>query len=100
MVAMGANRDRHELRKYPRRHYGRPAWLDVGSGAELVLCLVYDISETGAGIKLSCDDTLPAQFTLLFSPTGRPGRRCRVVWQNGHQLGCEFVGRKPLKGQG
>lgn len=84
------------LRKDPRRQYIRPAWIDVGNGVALRLCRVADISETGAGISLATDDTLPAQFTLLFTPTGRPGRRCRVVWQDGHRLGCEFVERKPF----
>jgi PilZ domain len=97
VVAVGAYRDRSELRKYTRRQYGRPAWIDVGNGAALRLCKVFDISETGVGIRLATDDALPAQFTLLFTPKGLPGRRCRVVWQNGHHLGCEFVGRAPLK---
>lgn len=91
MVTGGQN-----LRKDPRRQYGRPAWIDVGKGAGLLLCLVYNISDTGVGMRLATDDTLPAQFTLLFTPTGRPGRRCRVVWQDGHRLGCEFVERKPF----
>jgi hypothetical protein len=88
-----------ELRKHPRRHYGRTAWIDFGKGAPLLLCRIYDISETGAGMTLATDDTLPSKFTLLFTPTGRPGRRCRVVWQDGHRLGCEFVERVPLKRQ-
>jgi len=97
VVAIGAFRDKAELRKYQRKHYGRPAWIDIGKATALRLCRVYDISETGAGITLATDDALPEQFTLLFTPNGRPGRRCRVVWQDGHRLGCEFVGRAPLK---
>ena len=96
MVAVGAFRDRSELRKNPRKHFGRPAWIDPGKGAPLLLCMVYDVSDTGAGIKLATDDALPAKFTLLFSPTGRPGRPCRVVWQDGNRAGCEFVGRMPF----
>lgn len=97
MVAVGASRDQSELRKNPRKHFGRPAWIDVGKGVPLLLCVVYDVSDTGAGMKLSTEDTLPAKFSLLFSPTGRPGRRCRVVWQDGHRVGCEFVERVPFK---
>ena len=97
MVAIGAFRDRSELRKYARKHFGRPAWINIGKAAPLRLCRVYDISETGVGITLATDDPLPAQFSLLFTPTGRPGRRCRVVWQDGHRLGCEFVGRMPVR---
>ena len=97
MVAIGAFRDKAELRKYQRKHYGRPAWIDIGKATALRLCRVYDISETGAGLTLATDDALPEKFTLLFTPNGRPGRRCRVVWQDGHRLGCEFVGRAPLK---
>jgi PilZ domain len=97
VVALGAYRNQRELRKQPRKLFGRPAWIDLGKGAALLLCTVYDVSDTGAGVKLATDDRLPARFTLLFSPTGRPGRRCRVVWQDGHRLGCEFVERPPLK---
>ena len=57
MVTGGQN-----LRKDLRRQYGRPAWLDVGKGAGLLLCLVYDISDTGVGMRLATDDTLPAQL--------------------------------------
>jgi hypothetical protein len=84
--------DKSELRKHPRKHYGRPAWIDVGDGSPR-LCMVYDLSETGVGIRLATDETPPAQFTLLFTRTGRPSRRCRVLWQDGHRIGCEFVDR-------
>ena len=86
-----------ELRKHLRREFSRRAWIDVGKGAAPLLCMVYDISDTGVGIRLATDDPFPAQFNLLFNPTGRPGRRCRVVWQDGHRIGCDFVGREPLK---
>jgi hypothetical protein len=68
MVAAAAYRDRRELRKQPRKAYGRSAWIDAGSGDVLLECVVYDISDTGAGVKLASDATLPAQFTILFTP--------------------------------
>jgi hypothetical protein len=49
--------DKSELRKHPRKHYGRPAWIDVGDGSPR-LCMVYDLSETGVGIRLATDETL------------------------------------------
>lgn len=91
MVTSGQN-----SRKDARREYDRPAWIDIGKGAALLLCMVHDISDTGVGMTLATDDALPPKFTLLFTRSGQLGRCCRVVWQDGHRLGCEFVERKPF----
>lgn len=89
VVAMGGS----ELRRNRRRTFNRAAWIDIGGGAPLRLCMVHDISDSGAGITLAADEKLPREFILLFSPRGRPGRRCRLVWQDGHRTGCTFTAR-------
>jgi hypothetical protein len=55
--------------------------------------MINDLSESGAGITLSTDDKVPEEFILLFSPRGIVGRRCRLAWQDGHNLGCKFTHR-------
>lgn len=82
-----------DKRKARRRTFGRPGWIDIGGGTPLRLCMINDLSDTGAGITLATEDNLPREFILLFSPRGRVGRRCRLVWQTGHRMGCLFTHR-------
>jgi hypothetical protein len=31
-------------------------------------------------------------FSLLMRRDGAPGRRCRVKWRRGNEIGAEFIG--------
>jgi PilZ domain len=86
-------RGQTELRRHPRRPFSRLGWIDVGRGAALRLCTINDLSETGAGISLQSEEELPVQFDLFFAPRRGVGRRCRVVWKSGHEVGCKFTHR-------
>lgn len=68
MVAVGVS----ELRKYPRRQFGRAAWIDIGKGSALRLCRVFDISETGIGIRLATDDALPNSLPFYSAQQAAP----------------------------
>jgi hypothetical protein len=77
-----------------RRLLRQIAWIDAGGNTALRECILYNISDRGAGIILASHETLPAEFILLFSPNGRPGRHCRLAWQDGNKIGCEFEGAR------
>jgi PilZ domain-containing protein len=79
-----------KFRDSARRGLNQTAWIHCGDNAALRECMLHNISEQGAGIILASDETMPVEFFLLFSPSGRPGRHCRLAWQDGNKIGCEF----------
>ena len=56
--------------------------------------MVADISDCGARLAVENSETVPNTFVLLLSASGKPKRKCRVVWREGVQIGVEF--EKPL----
>jgi hypothetical protein len=52
------------------------------------------MSSTGVRIMLEAPRDVAGQFSLLLSRDAAPGRRCRVKWRNGSEIGAEFVGAK------
>ena len=80
-----------ERRKHARSETNRPAWIDIGNGAPLIECVVLDTSEGGARFAVPNPATLPENFTLMFSPDGKDGRRCRVAWRSGTEAGVEYL---------
>lgn len=62
-------------------------------------CLVHDVSESGAKLKVEAPvEGLPLkEFFLVLSSTGLAYRRCELVWGNGTELGVTFIknSRKP-----
>ena len=78
-----------ERRKHQRRPVRYPAW--IAFGAEIYSdCVLADISEGGAKIKVKEDVSVPDRFVLLFNPQGKPNRPCRVVWRREGHLGLQF----------
>lgn len=45
------------------------------------------------GVRLVVDEphTVRRQFSLLLKRDAVPGKRCRVVWRDGHEIGAEFI---------
>ena len=78
-----------EKRKTSRRPMRYTAWIAV-EGKPLHGCALSDISQTGAKLDVENAEALPDHFVLLLSRSGRPRRKCRVVWRAPHQLGVEF----------
>jgi hypothetical protein len=51
-------------------------------------CLVADISD--GGVRLFAEGVeVPEEFDLLLEGVG--GRKCRIVWRLGDEIGAEFV---------
>ena len=82
-----------DKRKTHRRQLRYTAWVSLGP-KRLQGCVVADISDSGARLVVENSKAFPNNFVLLLSATGKPKRKCRVVWRNGTQLGVEF--EKPL----
>jgi hypothetical protein len=80
-------------RKAPRRQLRYTAWISPGP-KKLQGCVVADISDFGARLHVENSKTVPDGFVLLLSASGKPKRKCRVIWRKGAQIGVEF--EKPL----
>jgi hypothetical protein len=82
-----------DKRKAHRRQLRYTAWISLGP-KKLQGCVVADISDSGARLGVENSKTVPTNFVLLLAASGKPRRKCRVVWRNGAQVGVEF--QKPL----
>jgi hypothetical protein len=82
-----------DKRKTHRRQLRYTAWMSVGP-KKLQGCVVSDISDSGARLHVENTKIVPDNFVLLLSTTGKPKRKCRVVWRKDGQIGVEF--EKPL----
>ncbi|MEA2981492.1 MAG: hypothetical protein QOF91_1641 [Alphaproteobacteria bacterium] len=83
---------RTESRKAAREHLGSKAWIRFDDGFSLRSCRLIDLSGTGVRIMVDAPRDVAGQFRLLLSRGASPGRRCRVKWRNGSEIGAEFVG--------
>jgi len=82
---------RIESRGHQRRQVHIPVKVEAGAGMPLRDGVVLDVSESGARLAISATEAIPDTFTILFSPMGRPFRRCRLVWRNSGQIGVSFI---------
>jgi hypothetical protein len=62
--------------------------IDFPDGAKTVNCLIHDISETGAHLKVSAPLNLPHQF--IFSTASHLPRNASVVWWDVDAVGIHF----------
>ena len=78
-----------DKRKTHRRQLRYTAWISLGP-KKLQGCVVADISDSGARLDVENSKTVPDQFVLLLSASGKAKRKCRLVWREGTQIGVEF----------
>jgi PilZ domain len=88
---------RYETRKSARHNVRQGARLISADGAMLGVCVMHDVSATGARLGSKTPDGLPDNFILLLSHDGRLRRQCSVVWRSKDSLGVEFVPECPAK---
>jgi hypothetical protein len=62
-----------------------------GRGARLATCVVVDLSESGAKLKVLATQNIPDEFSLLIGGHSEVKRRCRVVWRSGSTIGVQFL---------
>src|SRR5205807_5696566 len=65
-----------ERRKHPRKTVIDTAWIDAQDGTPPHVCVLWNISEGGAGLTLASDEILPDEFILLCFCGDTNGRCC------------------------
>ena len=80
-----------DRRSSPRKTVVQTAWLNLGGDIPPIICVLWDISETGARLVIPSPESLPDQIYLLMARDERPGRPCRVMWRKGTDVGLEFL---------
>jgi|HubBroStandDraft_1064217.scaffolds.fasta_scaffold665851_2 hypothetical protein len=88
---------RYEGRKSARHYVRQGARLISADGANLGVCVMHDVSATGACLGSKTPGALPDNFILLLSHDGRLRRQCSVVWRAKDSLGVEFIPECPAK---
>ena len=79
-----------DRRRTQRHAVNGPAKIQSQVGALARDCLVADVSD--GGVRLSAEGVeVPEEFVLLLEGAGATGRKCRVVWRLGDEIGAEFV---------
>jgi hypothetical protein len=61
------------------------------NGSAFRLCMVNDVSATGAKLELADLDEIPNEFTLRLSKYGAVHRQCKVAWRSKTAIGVRFV---------
>ena len=73
----------------------RASELVSADGASLGVCVMHDVSATGACLGSKTPGALPDNFILLLSHDGRLRRLCSVVWRSDDSLGVQFLPDRP-----
>lgn len=62
-------------------------------------CLLHDVSETGARLKIdgALEKLNLKEFFLLLSSTGLAFRRCEFAWLKGEEIGVKFLRGKDAR---
>ncbi len=85
---------RKDSRKDKREDVGTKAWVRLDGGFSVRACRLVDLSNSGVRILVEAPHDVADRFSLLLTRGAAPGRRCRVKWRNGSEIGAEFVGAK------
>ena len=80
--------------EFDRRSIGRTR---IAKGASLFFasqrgvhaCLVRDVTNVGAGMRVSNSPVLPLGFELSFD-NFHTVRKCRLIWRDGEYIGVAF----------
>jgi hypothetical protein len=83
-----------ERRGSTRRHVYHMAKMQIGPGSPRE-CLVIDISDTGARLRVVGFD-VPDEFVLLLSGD-RIVERCKVSWRRDSEVGAKFISQEPQR---
>jgi hypothetical protein len=83
---------RKDARKALRTPVGSKAWIRFDDGFSVRECRLVDLSSSGIRIQVSAPTDVAPLFSLLLTRDASPGRRCRVKWRRGKEIGAEFVG--------
>ena len=57
-------------------------------------CRLVDLSAGGVRLRVDTPADVASYFSLLLTRDAVPGRRCRIKWRKGSEIGAEFVGSR------
>ena len=78
--------DRRSVKRTQMLKHGR---IVVAHSATTIDCMIYDLTNSGAGLRVSPGEVVPDRFELIFdSPLF--SRKCQVQWRNNERLGVAF----------
>ncbi|AMN43268.1 PilZ domain-containing protein [Rhodoplanes sp. Z2-YC6860] len=80
-----------DFRKAVRSPVGKKAWIRFDDGFSVRECRLVDMSAGGVRIQVRAPYDVATQFSLLMTRNASPGRRCRVKWRQGLEIGAEFA---------
>lgn len=81
---------RERRRQDARRSIARVGEIDARNGADIVYCVVTEISQSGARLVVPAQLSVPTTFRLNIS-TEHFVRDCRLIWRLKDQVGVEFL---------
>lgn len=77
-----------------RSAIGSKVWIRLDDGFSVRACKLVGLSRSGIRIKVDAPHEVATMFSLLMTRNAAPGRRCRVTWRRGFEIGAEFVGSR------
>jgi hypothetical protein len=88
-----------EKRKNPRRPLEQGVAILRADGSLVCECVLSDISNDGARLKLSRkpgapSPEIPPKFILSLSKRGNLFRNCEFIWHENDEVGLRFVATK------
>jgi hypothetical protein len=89
---------RIERRASPRRKTRFKATLVFGAERSTVNCVVRDLSETGARLKIDLPDDFPTQFHLIWA-AARAVIHVEAVWRSRDEMGVKFLSKHNTQGR-
>jgi hypothetical protein len=77
------------LRRVKRTQMLKAGRIVTADSTATIDCMVCDLNNLGAGLRVSPDDSIPDFFELIFD-SRLFSRSCQVRWKHGERLGVEF----------
>ncbi len=84
-----------ELRNDRRRRVFLKGTILRGVKNSEIVCLLRDVSEFGARLKIGIDQHVPEEFLLALPHEGK-AYRCKITWRKGPDIGVVFQGSEPI----
>jgi hypothetical protein len=87
-----------ERRGSPRRKTRFKATVVHGLERATASCIVRDLSETGARLKIDAADDLPIRFHLIWMAE-RAVLEVEAVWRSNGEVGVKFLSKHDIQGK-
>ena len=79
----------HNQRRVKRTQVVKPARIVTADSVTPIACVVLDLTNLGAGLRIPAGGSVPDYFELMFGSRFF-SRHCRVRWRHEERLGVEF----------